>query len=306
VTLILNGTDNSATTPAVTGTDTDTGVYYPAANQVALATNGTLALLVNASQQVGLGTSSPNTNAKIQINGGAIASYWTNGTDGSQIYIGSTGFDNSSYYNSAPGIGSVLDTNTSTAGALALYVYTGAANSRTRALNLNANGNVALLGATVSTSGTGITFPATQSASSEANTLDDYEEGTFTPTLSTSSGSPTYTFRTGQYTKVGRIVTVGGIIGVSNSTSLTGVIQITLPFQATSQADGIACGIGADASGFSWPVAAGGGNTYYATWVTSQGLSYMNMTTLNGVINYNSTGVGASWYMRYSATYQAS
>jgi hypothetical protein len=60
MTLILNGTDNSATTPAVTGTDTDTGVYYPAANQVALATNGTLALIVNSSQNVGIGTASPS------------------------------------------------------------------------------------------------------------------------------------------------------------------------------------------------------------------------------------------------------
>jgi hypothetical protein len=60
MTLILNGTDNSATTPAVTGTDTDTGVYYPAANQVALATNGTFAMIVNASQNVGIGTNNPS------------------------------------------------------------------------------------------------------------------------------------------------------------------------------------------------------------------------------------------------------
>jgi hypothetical protein len=40
-------------------------------------------------------------------------------------------------------------------------------------------------GATPSASGSGISFPATQSASSDANTLDDYEEGTWTPTTST-------------------------------------------------------------------------------------------------------------------------
>ena len=39
------------------------------------------------------------------------------------------------------------------------------------------------LGATSPSSGTGIAFPATQNASSDANTLDDYEEGTWTPTL---------------------------------------------------------------------------------------------------------------------------
>jgi hypothetical protein len=41
----------------------------------------------------------------------------------------------------------------------------------------------------------GITFPATQSASSNANTLDDYEEGTFTPTptaITVNSGTPVW------------------------------------------------------------------------------------------------------------------
>jgi hypothetical protein len=63
-------------------------------------------------------------------------------------------------------------------------------------------------GATPSTSGAGITFPATQSASSDANTLDDYEEGTFTPTLSGGfSVAPTsYTNQNGRYTKIGRLV----------------------------------------------------------------------------------------------------
>jgi hypothetical protein len=59
MTLILQGTDNSVSSPAVQGgtAGATTGVYYPASNQVALATNGTLALSVNASQQVGIGLS---------------------------------------------------------------------------------------------------------------------------------------------------------------------------------------------------------------------------------------------------------
>lgn len=60
-------------------------------------------------------------------------------------------------------------------------------------------------GATASASGSGITFPATQSASTDANTLDDYEEGTFTPTIAgfSTAGTGTYNTRTGRYTKVG-------------------------------------------------------------------------------------------------------
>lgn len=60
-------------------------------------------------------------------------------------------------------------------------------------------------GATPSTSGAGITFPATQSASSDANTLDDYEEGSFTPTL-TGTWTTLPTDLVGRYTKIGRLV----------------------------------------------------------------------------------------------------
>jgi len=67
-------------------------------------------------------------------------------------------------------------------------------------------------GATPSASGAGITFPATQSASSDANTLDDYEEGTFTPTWTRDGGNPSYTVSSGdtggRYTKIGNLVTV--------------------------------------------------------------------------------------------------
>ena len=61
--------------------------------------------------------------------------------------------------------------------------------------------------ATPSTSGAGITFPATQSASSDANTLDDYEEGTWTPNSTGITVVGTFS-SSGIYTKIGRVVTV--------------------------------------------------------------------------------------------------
>jgi len=53
-----------------------------------------------------------------------------------------------------------------------------------------------------------IKFPATQNPSSDANTLDDYEEGDFTPTIvgSSSGTQSSYTTQQGKYTKVGRLV----------------------------------------------------------------------------------------------------
>ncbi len=92
-------------------------------------------------------------------------------------------------------------------------------------------------GATPSTSGSGITFPATQSASTDANTLDDYEEGTWTPTLTFGGGSAgqTYSVRTGSYTKIGRTVYASGRIILTNKGSSTGSANITgLPFTSIS------------------------------------------------------------------------
>jgi hypothetical protein len=91
-------------------------------------------------------------------------------------------------------------------------------------------------GATPSASGTGITFPATQSASSNANTLDDYEEGTWTPTVigSTTAGTGTYGNQLGLYTKVGRLVTVEVYLTWSAHTG-TGNLQFgNLPFTTAS------------------------------------------------------------------------
>lgn len=52
----------------------------------------------------------------------------------------------------------------------------------------------------------GIQFPATQVASAGANVLDDYEEGTFTPIITSTAGSITSYTSSGEYTKVGRFV----------------------------------------------------------------------------------------------------
>ena len=85
-------------------------------------------------------------------------------------------------------------------------------------------------------SASGITFPATQSASSNANTLDDYEEGTFTPTIvgTSSAGTGTYSKQTGTYTKIGNRVYFSIYIIWSAHTG-TGDMNIGgLPFTSNS------------------------------------------------------------------------
>jgi hypothetical protein len=80
-----------------------------------------------------------------------------------------------------------------------------------------------------------IQFPATQVASANANTLDDYEEGTWTPAYTASGGgSAIHTIQTGTYTKIGNVVTCSFRI-TANKDTLSGDISITgLPFTTAS------------------------------------------------------------------------
>jgi hypothetical protein len=86
----------------------------------------------------------------------------------------------------------------------------------------------------------GIIFPATQVASTDANTLDDYEEGTWTPTITFAVPGDLavgYTTRYGDYEKIGRQVVVRWNIVTSSFTHTTasGNFSITgLPFAATN------------------------------------------------------------------------
>jgi hypothetical protein len=96
-------------------------------------------------------------------------------------------------------------------------------------------------GATASASGAGVSFPATQSASSDANTLDDYEEGTWTPTItgSSSSGTGTYTKQQGTYTKIGNIVKFQAEIVWTAHTG-SGQLEVSsYPFTSTAESSPI-------------------------------------------------------------------
>jgi len=88
--------------------------------------------------------------------------------------------------------------------------------------------------ATASASGAGITFPATQSASSDANTLDDYEEGAWTPTITAGAGSITTYTSGGQYRKIGSLVVLQFQYNITNNgTGATFIGVSNLPFAGT-------------------------------------------------------------------------
>lgn len=102
--------------------------------------------------------------------------------------------------------------------------------SKTAALIIPADGQLILpLGQ--------INFPDTQNASSDVNSLDDYEEGTWTVTLSDESANNSATTITGYYTKIGNQVTVsiGNIANIS-TVGMTGGEQLRISLPETSSA----------------------------------------------------------------------
>ena len=79
----------------------------------------------------------------------------------------------------------------------------------------------------------GLKFNADTAA---ANALDDYEEGTWTPTITRNSGAPSvsYSLQVGTYTKIGNMVIIYGDVVWSSNTGGSGGARIVLPFTAMS------------------------------------------------------------------------
>lgn len=81
----------------------------------------------------------------------------------------------------------------------------------------------------IGTSGKGIDFSADSNAGGmTSELLDDYEEGTFTPTLAGSTTNPTVTYgvQRGRYTRVGRLVTIECYVSWSAISGGSGNIQV--------------------------------------------------------------------------------
>jgi hypothetical protein len=308
MTLILSGTDNSVSSPAVQGGTggTTTGVYYPATNQLALATNGTQAVLVDSSQNVGIGVTPSvwlSSTLAMQLgNYGSVYAFKNSGnvylnnntyvnSGGSDVYLNTAPAgryrisDNTHLWYNAPsgtagtnatltqamtldasgnlGIGNTspsykLDISlpTLTSGTVArfnspsyegVYVSAGSNSANcgigtqsttpfniytnsTQRVQFDNSGNINL-----KTSNAGIVFNNSNAATN--STLNDYETGSFTPTIA-NAGSPSYSTQYGIYTKVGNLVFVTGKISVTGATLLTNAITVGgLPFSGISTGD---------------------------------------------------------------------
>lgn len=266
--------------------DTDTGIYSPAANTVAVSVAGVDALRATSNGSIFIkgaaaGGSSSTTQA-INFNGGAPAqslyvtsngstilgnansiftgngqhqcqivttsanalSLWNGTANGQGPYLTFVKSRNTTYgsytiCNQDDILGDLLfvgdegityqavgarirveadgvPSSTSMPGRLIFSTTSTGSTVETDRLTLDSSGNALIGVATANTLGgilqlkSGITFPAARIVSSDPNTLDDYEEGTWTPTIAgaTTTGAGTYTTQVGRYTQIGNIITL--------------------------------------------------------------------------------------------------
>ena len=183
-----------------------------------LQTASTAAVTIDASQQVGVGTASPA--SLLHVAGTIRTSSGANYAQFANNFLRSNA-SGSFFYDNAT-VGQSNEWRTSVSSSL-----------DTTALTLTASGILALRNAGTSATGIGITFPATQSASSDANTLDDYEEGTWSPTLKGDNAATgqTYGNQYGYYVKVGKLVYVTYDVTLTAKGTISGNITVSsLPF----------------------------------------------------------------------------
>ena len=210
-----------ASTTPLAGTEVLPIVQSSVTKQVSVANLTAGRAVAAATVQIGSGTgggSVPSTSKLLFAANNSIVTFLS--ANDSASVDGEIGSWNTVYNHQNAKI--VFDKPTVNTGQLLFYTQNGSGIAE-RA-RFNTTGALVFAGGTSTADGIGITFPSTQSASSNANTLDDYEEGTWTPSV---GGTATYTTQEGFYTRIGRQVTIWAdltilLIGTGSTSQISG------------------------------------------------------------------------------------
>ncbi len=236
----ISGSTSGTTTLQATAVAGTTTLTLPAATDtlVGRATTDTLTnkTLTGAAMNGTVGATTPSTGAFTTLNAtstlaSATAIVNTTNANGTFLQIQLSGTPKTYLGSSVAisGTGTSSDTDIYATGSLRLF----GGDQVTKFATLSSAG-LAVTGLTdISAASSGqIKFPATQNASADANTLDDYEEGTWTPTIAGTStaGTAGYSQRNARYTKIGRLVYVELYLSWFSGTGTGALIITGLPF----------------------------------------------------------------------------
>ena len=224
------GVDNSSGGGLGTGTSANSAVFGNAGNADVDITTNNISRLKIAS--TGAATFSSSGCFGGGTNGGATFAINNGGAEAKQTFAGfSSNLNLTQCYNNS---GAVYVVDEYRAASYSFKIGTTAALTIASTGAATFSSGIGIGGATATTGG--IQFPATAVAIADANNLDDYEEGTFTPTIigSSTAGTATYGAANGLYTKIGRAVTYNLYIDWSSGTG-TGNLRVDgLPFTSVN------------------------------------------------------------------------
>ena len=190
-------------------------------NDVIIQSNGSTKVTVDGqNSRVGIGTASPNSTLEVASTGPVIALQRTNhATSGSGSILWVTNDNTEKARIATNHLVDDQGFEFNLGGAHKMLITSGGDVSLS-------NGDIIF-----ATAGKGIVLGAT--SNTDANTLDDYEEGTWVPTIVCST-SGSYVMDTGAnllaYTKVGRVVHIQGGCSTASESSPNGNIRMSLPF----------------------------------------------------------------------------
>jgi len=267
-------------------------VRTSSANKLYLGTNATNALTIDSSQRVGIGTTSPK--SLLTVNGNIVGLSET--THSLQ------------HYQQASSSFTVTSIDSVISGASGSLVFKTGANwtnaNATESMRIKSDGDVSIVTGNliIGTAGKGIDFSADGSAAGmTSELLDDYEEGTFTPSLAyqTPGTSSITQSSDGSYTKVGNLVYIQITVALTGFTKGTasGELRITgLPFALRT-------GLGSTAFALTFystplPTLAGqfpiaetfSGQTYITLFVASNNSTSFDFTDPDSNANYKLSG----------------
>jgi hypothetical protein len=202
-------------------------------NDVIIQSNGSTKAIITHEGNVGIGDTSPSSyyDATVVINGGSdvgltlvgtgtSALMFADGSSGAEAYAGRVVYHH---------------------GVDRMTLH---ANGGTERVEINSSGDVEVKtgNLVIGTAGKGIDFSAQTAtsatgAASTSELLDHYEEGTWTPVLHDASNNlgTMHALTGGQYTKIGRVVTVTGNVRTTSTGSASGGLYISgLPFNSAT------------------------------------------------------------------------
>ena len=188
-----------------------------------------------------------------------------------------------------PGSGGSVISSKVTTNNGGFLAYQGIASNDTTTFSVNHNGTIY--------TASGIQFETANTGTDiNTQTLDDYEEGTWTPSINAGSvGS--WDWQTGRYTKIGNVVTIWFDIEWNNATSIPSTGQITgLPFTAiaSNTQGGYGAPVFRDAGGVHSDIRIYGNSSYVSgpTSIIIQGYESNGNTAAK---TFNSSGRVTGW-----------